>query len=228
MEDSVMIDLSIKHLLSHREMKFGLTLLFWKFTELKMMGLFCANFLNFWFYQMTTVLNPWLQLETMLETKLLILESPIISEKLTMSNAAYPVSKELRELNLIVMRKDHGTLLPETGLNLVDHSTVIILTKMPVEVDGNSLITSKDLFWLKAMSFKLPTIAQTEIQFAGKLQTNKDRWLIHKQMLNQEVDSKRSNTDLRALASGLDLSLSLLPETLMKMMMDSNLLDSLS
>ena len=92
-----------------------------------------------------------------------------------MSNAAYPVSKELREQNLIVMRKDHGTLLPETGLNSVDLSTVIILTKMPVEVDGNSLITSKDLFWLKAMSFKLRMIAQTEIQFAGKLQTNKDR-----------------------------------------------------
>jgi hypothetical protein len=140
----------------------------------------------------------------------------------------YPDSKELRELNHIVMRKDHGTLLPETGLNLVDHSTVIILTKMLVEVDGNSLITLKDLFTSKGMSFRQLTIAQTEIQFVGKLSINKERRLIHKTMLSQEVDSKRSNIDLRALAAGLDLSLSPLPETLMKMMMVSNLLDSLS
>jgi len=66
------------------------------------------------------------------------------------------------------MKKDHIIPLPETGPNLVGHSAVTILMKMQVEVVGNSHIISKDQFSLEDISFKLPMIAQTEIQSAGK------------------------------------------------------------
>ena len=110
----------------------------------------------------------------MLVTKLSTLESPIISEKLIMSNAAYLTSKELKELKHIATKKDLGMPLLETGVNLVDLSTVITLMKMLVEVDGNLPIISRDQFWLKDTSFKLLTIVQIEIQSVGKLPINKE------------------------------------------------------
>jgi len=69
MEASLMIDLRISNLLSRREMKSGPTLSSLKFTEQKMKVLSCAKLLNSWFWQMTTVLNPWLRRKIKLVTK---------------------------------------------------------------------------------------------------------------------------------------------------------------
>ena len=78
------------------------------------------------------------------------------------------------------------------------------------------------------MWFKLLTIAQTEIQFVGKLLTSKEMLLIDKKTPNQEADSKEKFIDLKVSAAGLDHWLSPSQDKPTKRKMVSNSQDSLS
>ena len=71
-------------------------------------------------------------------------------------------------------------------------------------------------------------IAQTEIQFVGKLPTSKEMWSIDKTMLNQEVGSKEKFIDSKVSDAGPDHSPSPSPDKPTKKKTDFNLQDSLS